>query len=233
MFQCTALLIYLHINITYIYIHMYIMERIQYTIYVCDMCCSSQFAKAIQQPIDAHTEGSDSGDSEADRIKEERRKRFAQPLRLDLESLCCDCSHLSVDQISATDALIMLNFGFATAIPAFRHPNRLRKSSKSWGSVEKAGENVKARAREAVGYPENPEDPDLSWHFIPPVSLMFSCHWIMYHYTCSLFCMSPTLHLFAQILSLWLAGLDFVIENPESNWHSFFPSLGEIGNGFR
>lgn len=53
---------------------------------------------------------SGSGDSEADRIKEERRKRYAQ------------------------------------------------KSSKSWGSIEKAGENVKARAREAVGYPEDPED---------------------------------------------------------------------------
>eukprot|EP00438_Fugacium_kawagutii_P015942 Skav205628 [mRNA] locus=scaffold1575:79735:97947:+ [translate_table: standard] len=33
-----------------------------------------------------------------------------------------------------------------------------RKASKSWNSMDNAGENVKARAREAVGYPENPED---------------------------------------------------------------------------
>ena len=59
---------------------------------------------------------------------------------------------------------LQLSFGFAKAIPVFQHPNCLRKSSKSWGSIEKAGENVKARAREAVGYPEDPEDPAPSWH---------------------------------------------------------------------
>ena len=62
------------------------------------MCCSSQ--KAIQQP-NTCTEESGSGDSEADRIKEERRKRYAQPLHLDLERLCCDCCHLCELQMSA------------------------------------------------------------------------------------------------------------------------------------
>lgn len=65
--------------------------------------------------IKAHEENDSSGsdhteDSEAERIKEKRRQRFAE------------------------------------------------KASKSWGSMENAGENVKARAREAVGYPENEED---------------------------------------------------------------------------
>lgn len=121
-----------------------------------------QFAKS-HTTTNTCTEESGSGDSEADRIKEERRKRYAQPLHLDLERLCCDCCHLCELQMSAMLHL-QLSFGFATAIPVFRHPNCLRKSSKSWGSIEKAGENVKARAREAVGYPEDPEDPAPSSH---------------------------------------------------------------------
>ena len=63
------------------------------------------------------TGSEDTEDSEADRIKEMRRKRFAD------------------------------------------------KASKSWASMDNAGENVKARAREAVGYPEKEEDWTCSLKF--------------------------------------------------------------------
>lgn len=69
------------------------------------------------RPGEPESSGSDTDDSEAERIKEERRKRFAQ------------------------------------------------KASKSWNSMENAGENVKVRAREAVGYPETPEEWTLSLRF--------------------------------------------------------------------
>eukprot|EP00435_Cladocopium_sp_Y103_P076093 s5_g76.t1 len=69
------------------------------------------------RPGEPESSGTDTDDSEADRIKEERRKRYAQ------------------------------------------------KASKSWNSMDNAGENVKVRAREAVGYPETPEDWTLSLRF--------------------------------------------------------------------